>query len=85
MTVAVTLLPAFTVAEDKVKVEFVALGDVRPLTASDCVAVIAVAVTVAVIVLVIATCGVIVQVTTPDPFVVAPHVVGNVPVSAPPV
>ena len=85
MTVAVTLLPAFTLAEDNVNVEFVALGVVSPLTTSDCVAVIAVAVTVAVIVRVIASCGEIVQVETPEPFVFDPHVVGNVPVSAPPV
>ena len=60
-------------------------ADVAGLTVSDCVAVIAVAVTVAVIVLAVASCGEIVQVETPDAFVFAPHVVGSVPVSAPPV
>ena len=85
MTVAVTLPPAVTEFEDRVKVEFVALGVARPLTTSDCVAVIEVAVTVAVMVLVIATCGVMVHVTTPEPFVVVPHELGKVPVSAPPV
>ena len=85
MTVAVTLLPAFTLFEDRVKVEFVALGVLNAFTVRDFVAVIAVAVTVAVIVRVIASCGEIVQVETPEPFVFDPHVVGSVPVSAPPV
>ena len=85
MTVAVTLLPAFTLLDDNVKVEFVALGVERPLTVSDCVAVTAVAAIVAVIVRLIASCGEIVQVETPEAFVFAPHVVGKVPVSAPPV
>ena len=84
MTVAVTEPPAVTVFAESVNVEFVALGVVSPLTTSDCVAVIAVAVTVAVIVRVIASCGEIVQVVTPDPLVV-PQLEGIVPVSAPPV
>ena len=85
VTVAVTLEPAFTLFDESVKVEFVALGVVSPLTVSDFVAVIAVAVTVAVIVRVIASCGEIVQVTTPEASVVVPQDEGKVPVSAPPV
>ena len=85
VTVAVTLLPALTLLDDRVNVEFVALGVLEAFTVRDCVAVIAVAVTVAVIVRVVATCGEIVQVSTPEPFVVVPQVVGKVPVSAPPV
>ena len=85
VTVAVTLLPAFTVFDERLNVERVALGVVDAFTVSDCVAVIAVAVTVAVMVRVATTCGEIVHVTTPEAFVVVPHVVGSVPVSAPPV
>jgi len=85
VTVAVTLPPAVTVFEERVNVDKLALGVVDGFTVSDCVAVIAVAVTVAVIVREVATCGLIAQVTTPEALVVVPHVVGNVPVSAPPV
>ena len=85
MTVAVTEPPAVAVFDDNVNVELVALGVVDAFTVKDWVAVIAVAVTVAVMVLVATTCGEIVQVSTPEPFVVVPQVVGSVPVSAPPV
>ena len=60
-------------------------ADVAGLVTSDCVAVMAVAVTVAVIVRELASCGEIAQVATPEASVFDPQVVGSVPVSAPPV
>ena len=85
VTVAVTLPPAVTVFEESVNVDKLALGVVDGFTVSDCVAVTTVASIVAVIVRDAVTCGLIAQVATPEAFVFDPQVVGNVPVSAPPV